>query len=203
MTTASALRPRTCAIDRPLGTLANRLLVRGAGPLIRRARSFRVMGSDNLPASGALLIAANHAAFTDSAWMHLAIPRRLVVAGAKPRLFRSTATRAVMALGNVLRVDDRDSWLADVTDLLRSGRCVVTYPAFGRHPEGLGPFRPWVAELSITTGQPIVPAFIHGTTVGHTGPPWVAFGAAVSGSDPTQLTQTLRSAIHTLGQTPW
>jgi len=161
------------------------------------------MGSDRIPRSGPVLIAANHAAFSDSAWMHLAIPRRLVVAGAKPRLFRSRATRAVMALGNVLRVDDRDGWLHDVRLLLDDGRCVVTYPSFGRQIDGLGPFRPWVAELSIATGHPIVPAFIHGTTVGHTGPPWVAFGAPVTGSDAPELTTTLREAITNLGRTRW
>ncbi len=191
--------PRTWAIDRPLGTALNRALRRVAGPVVRSRTGFWAFGTEHVPAKGAASIAANHAAFTDTVWVGLALRRPLIVAGAKPRLFERRRTRAVMALGNVLRVDDRESYLEDTLGFLAAGRCLLTYPAFGRHPEGLGPFRPWVAELSILSKTPIVPCFIHGTTDGHTGPPWVRFGASLTGDDPEELTSTLRSAIQELG----
>jgi len=96
-------------------------------------KGFRVVGGDRLPARRSpLILACNHAAFIDSVYLILAVPRRFTICGAKPRLFRSAPLRFAMALANILKVESHDQFLADTRQLLAAGETLLIYPEMGR-----------------------------------------------------------------------
>src|ERR1039457_1638067 len=61
-------------------------------PILRLTFRVRVNGTENIPSSGGLLVAANHQAFCDSLFMPLVVPRRVTFV-AKAEYFESWKTR--------------------------------------------------------------------------------------------------------------
>jgi len=167
-------------------------------------KGFRVVGVEALPRRRRpLILACNHAAFIDSVYLILAVPAPFVICGAKPRLFRSPLLRLAMALANILRVDDREQYLADTGALLASGETLLIYPEMGRFPDGLGDFETWAAEVALAGRVPILPCYLYGTTRGHQGPPRLLVGEEMAPEgDAEGLTRRLRQAIENLAPAP-
>lgn len=186
-------------VDRPLYRPARALVRQALAPMVR-ARGFQVDGEERLP-SGAerLIIACNHASFADTAYLAVAVPAPFVVCGAKPRLFRTRARRALMRLVNVLRVDDHDQYVEDVCTLLARDTLVVAYPEMGRNADGMGPFETWVGEVALATSTPVLPVYLHGTTRGHAPPVRLVVGERLTPTgDPAVFTARIRAAIEAL-----
>lgn len=160
-------------------------------------RGWRIEGRDRLPPRRRpLILVANHAAFVDSVVFILALGPRFTVCGAKPRLFRNAKLRTLMALANILRVEDHGSYLRDCARLLRDGEILLIYPEMGRFPEGLGEFRTWAAEVALASGAPLLPCYVYGTTRHQAGPPRLIVGQEMEpAGDVEGLTTEIRRAI--------
>jgi 1-acyl-sn-glycerol-3-phosphate acyltransferase len=106
-----------------------------------------------------------------------------------------------MGLGNVRQVDDNVVFRRVVAQVLDGGGPALVYPEGGRHPDGLGPFRPWAAQAALDHQVPLVPASLSGTAPGQTGPVVLVVGGAIPPEgDAAGLTDALRSAIVSLAQ---
>lgn len=124
-----------------------------------------VRGAEHLPATGPVVVAANHQSFADFAVVGLpAVQRgRLVRFLAKEAVFRApVAGRLMRAMGHV-PVDRRAGAAAAVRALrlLRAGEVVGVYPeATIGHAFLLkerADLRPGAARLALETGAPLVP----------------------------------------------
>ncbi len=173
------------------------------GPFVA-FKGFRVEGAERLPREPrGLILTCNPAAFIDSVYLILAVRSRFTICGAKPRLFRSAVLRAVMALANILRVEDHDRFLADTGALLAAGENLLIYPEMGRFPDGLGDFETWAAEVALANGAPLLPCYLYGTTRGQSGAPKLIVGEEMAPEgDAETLTDRLRRAILTLAPAP-
>jgi 1-acyl-sn-glycerol-3-phosphate acyltransferase len=137
-------------------------------PLFRRSFRIRVRGSENIPACGGVILAANHQAFCDSLFLPLAVPRRVTFV-AKAEYFRSWKTRWFFRSVGQISMErtggTRSSQALDeASSILREGGCIGIYPEGTRSPdERLHRGRTGVARLALATGCPVVPVGITGT----------------------------------------
>ncbi len=182
--------------------VANRLLRKLLGPPAFLA-GFRVEGASRLPRQRrALILACNHASYSDTVYVSLAIRPRFVLCGAKPRLFRDRRRRALMAVANAIEVRGLEQYLADCQILLGRGEILLTYPEMGRNPDGLGTLSTWPAEVALATKTPILPMYLHGTTRGHEGPVRLRVGRELAPTGTAEdLTEVLGREILALGAT--
>jgi len=126
---------------------------------------WRVIGRDNIPAGGAL-IACNHLALLDPAWIGAAIKRDMHFL-AKVELFRNFLFGALIKSVNAFPVRrgeaDRQSWKM-AKSLLKAGKLLLFFPEGTRSKDGcLQPGKPGMARLAFATGVPVVPAAISGS----------------------------------------
>jgi 1-acyl-sn-glycerol-3-phosphate acyltransferase len=172
------------------------------GAPTRVVKGFRVDQPERLPGKRQpLILAANHAALTDSYYLILAVRPRFVICGARPAYFSTAPRRALMAIANILRVEDHDRFLSDCGALLGAGEILMIYPEMGRNPSGMGEFSSWAAEVALQNRVPILPCYLYGTTEGHEGSPRLFVGETIApGGDPESLTRRLRHAITELAQ---
>jgi long-chain acyl-CoA synthetase len=166
----------------PLGPLAlawsalwfefNRLVMRGVFRV-------RAVGVENLPASGAFVLAPNHASYLDpfavAAALRPRVQRRTYWAGWTGVAFGNAFARFGSRLSQVVPIDPERgvvSSLAFCAAVLRQGRGLVLFPEGERSASGeLLPFRQGVGILLHRIPVPVVPVFIHGShdalPVGH------------------------------------
>jgi 1-acyl-sn-glycerol-3-phosphate acyltransferase len=129
---------------------------------------FRVeaRGTEHVPATGALLIVANHSSFLDPPLVGGMVPRQLTFL-AKAELF------AVPILGPLIRRLGAYPVNRDGPDLaalrasqraLAEGRAVLVFPEGTRGDEGqLREAKPGAALLAVQSGVPVVPAYVSGS----------------------------------------
>ena len=162
------------ATIRPLVKVLNAVLQ----PLSRRDWS----GQENLPASGGVIVVANHISNADP----LALGQFLAYSGRWPRFLAKSSLFGVPGFGRLLRrvgqipVERGSSRsvdaLAAARVALEQGRAVVVYPegTITREPD-LWPMRgrTGAARLALATSFPVVPVaqwgaeeFLHGPTLG-------------------------------------
>jgi 1-acyl-sn-glycerol-3-phosphate acyltransferase len=129
---------------------------------------FRVSarGRQHVPATGPVLLVANHASILDPPLVGVATSRQLCFM-AKEELFRVAGLgRLIHALGaRPVRRDGGDSRaLKTALGLLAEGRALLVFPEGTRGDEGrLGPAKPGVGMLAVLSGAPVVPVLIEGT----------------------------------------
>jgi 1-acyl-sn-glycerol-3-phosphate acyltransferase len=194
-------------------------------PVARIVFRPRILGRDNIPATGRVILASNHLSFIDSIVIPLVAPRRVQFL-AKSTYFTGTGVKgwvsrtffsAIGAIG-VERGAGQAAQLA-----LDEGRAVLEAEgAFAIYPEGtrsldgrLYKGRTGVAWLALTTGAVVVPVGLIGTQeiqpVGTKVPRirkiTVSFGEpldlghhgpATSGKARRQATDEVMAAIHSL-----
>lgn len=141
------------------------------GPYVRRRVHLEVSGSDNIPARGPVVIAANHLAEIDSLMLPLATTRRLAFF-AKAEYFRGSGlrgllSRAFFAGTGQIPVDRSgdDAALDAAERVLLSGGVWAIYPEGTRSPDGRL-HRGHTGALRVASRVPgtlIVPAALSGT----------------------------------------
>ncbi|PWV46729.1 1-acyl-sn-glycerol-3-phosphate acyltransferase [Nocardiopsis sp. L17-MgMaSL7] len=133
-----------------------------------------IEGRENVPATGAVLLASNHLSFVDSVVIPLSVTQRPVRFLAKSDYFEGTGikgrvTRTVFgSLGAmpVQRGNARDAMvsLEMMLDRLNEGEACVVYPEGTRSRDGrLYRGRTGVAHLALESKAPIVPVAVSGT----------------------------------------
>jgi 1-acyl-sn-glycerol-3-phosphate acyltransferase len=130
--------------------------------------SLAVEGLENLPEHGPVILACNHASYTDVFALVALLPRDLVFVAKKEVLGYPIVRTFVRRLGypTVDRLDFQKS-LADgerVTRALEEGQAVVFFPE-GTFvaATGLRPFRLGAFKAAADTGAPVVPLALRGT----------------------------------------
>lgn len=142
-------------------------------PALRAVYRPLITGAENVPAAGAVIIAANHVSFADEIFTPLAA-RRQVFYFAKAEYFTTPGIRGramsafFRGMGQlpVERTDTRSAaGVIDIgVELLREGRALGIYPEGTRSPDGqLHKFRTGVARVALRSGAPVLPVGLVGT----------------------------------------
>ena len=124
-----------------------------------------VVGRENLPKSGPLLIASNHQSYTDPAVLIYAIDRP-VWWMAKRSLFKGWFVSWFLRQVHVFGVNREKQDLAALVHaqtLLDQGKALLIFPEGTRHPGALGRGHDGLAYMALRTGVPIVPIALTGT----------------------------------------
>jgi 1-acyl-sn-glycerol-3-phosphate acyltransferase len=148
-------------------------------PLLRAVFRPRIEGVENIPATGPVILAGNHLAFSDSPFITLASPRPVYFIGkaeyVKGRGPKGRAKAAFFRASGMIPVD-RDGARGGVAALMTGRQVLEEGGIFGIHPEGtrspdgrLYRGRTGVARLALMTGAPVVPCALSGTE--HVQPP--------------------------------
>ena len=143
------------------------------GPLLRLCWPTRVVGAENVPASGGVILAGNHLAVADSFFMPLHL-RRMVVFPAKQEYFTSPGLSGKLKKWFFSGVGqfpiDRSSSSAAQAALdtsvrvLDEGHVLGIYPEGTRSPDGrLYKGKTGVAHIALESGCPVVPVAVIGT----------------------------------------
>jgi 1-acyl-sn-glycerol-3-phosphate acyltransferase len=123
-------------------------------------------GAENLPASGPVIVAANHLTNFDVFPLQHALPRTIFYMG-KAELYRNPALDWLLRqLGSFpVQRGARDAWAIDHAEkVLRSGQVLGIFPEGSRSKgRGLRPAKTGVARLAQAVDCPILPVAIHGT----------------------------------------
>lgn len=122
-------------------------------------------GVENVPKSGALIIACNHASYLDPPILGSFCPRRIHYM-AKRQLFAIPILGiAIRALGAypVDREGSATSAIKRSVEILRHDEVVGIFPEGARNPAGLASARRGVALLAALAKAPVVPAAITGS----------------------------------------
>jgi 1-acyl-sn-glycerol-3-phosphate acyltransferase len=126
-----------------------------------------VAGVENLPASGAFLIAANHESHLDPPLIGAHVPRQMSFFARKTLWSGGLATWWLNAVGTI--PVDRDgghdvSGLKRVLRVLAEGKVTILFPEGTRSPDGqLQSPKPGVGFIVCKTQVPVVPARIFGS----------------------------------------
>jgi 1-acyl-sn-glycerol-3-phosphate acyltransferase len=142
-------------------------------PALRVAYRPQVTGSEHVPHTGPVIIAANHISFADEIFTPLAA-RRQVLYFAKAEYFTTPGIRGRLMAAffrgcghvPVERADTRSaaSVIEIGVELLRDGNALGIYPEGTRSPDGrLHKFRTGVARLALRSGAPVLPVGLVGT----------------------------------------
>jgi 1-acyl-sn-glycerol-3-phosphate acyltransferase len=133
----------------------------------------RVTGLENVPRTGAVILASNHLSFADSLVIPIVAPRKVHFL-AKSDYFRGGGVKGALQKawfeGMGMLPVDRDDPKAAIGSLDTALEVLGRGEAFGLYPEGtrsrdgrLYRGRTGVAHLALTAGVPVVPVGITGT----------------------------------------
>ncbi|HVY77480.1 MAG TPA: lysophospholipid acyltransferase family protein [Solirubrobacterales bacterium] len=140
-----------------------RILVSLPTLLIYRVRA---VGRENVPKSGALVLAPNHLSQMDHFFCGLYLRRKIRFMG-KSQLFGPPVLTYVFKHGGVFPIrrgyDDEEAFKTAYT-ILDQGGMLLVYAEGGRQRSGeLGRARPGIGRIALESGVPIVPVAIHGS----------------------------------------
>jgi 1-acyl-sn-glycerol-3-phosphate acyltransferase len=127
---------------------------------------WRVYHPERVPATGPVILAANHASFMDPHLIGASVRRDLHYL-ARASLFRNPLVAAVLRSWNVVPVD-RDggsgAGLKAILDRLNAGAGIILFPEGTRTMDGqLQPARAGIGLTVIKSSAPVVPLRIFGT----------------------------------------
>jgi 1-acyl-sn-glycerol-3-phosphate acyltransferase len=148
--------------------MAYRILKALFGPILRRLFKIRVEGIENVPTTGAVILASNHLSFSDSIFLPLMLDRRVTFV-AKAEYFEQRRTAWFFrAMGQIpiKRGGGEASMraLESAQEVLDAGDVFAIYPEGTRSPDGrLYKGRTGVARLALDTKAPIVAVAMIGT----------------------------------------
>jgi 1-acyl-sn-glycerol-3-phosphate acyltransferase len=161
-------------------------------PVLKAIFRHRAFGTENIPASGGFVLAANHSSNFDPWALGIPLfPRRFLRFMAKSELFWFPLGK-VLAAGGAFRVrrGERDEEaIATAVDLCREGHAVVMFPEGTRRQKGLrkkheARWHTGAARIALEADVPLVPAGIAGTDrLGRLAPLRVRYGPPVELGD--------------------
>ena len=133
---------------------------------MRTLGRLRVIGRENIPLNGGLIIAANHVAGADPFLLGSAVPRELWFM-AKKELFESALLGRFIARVNAFPVD-RFNFDIDVIrksiSFLREGKVLIMFPEGTRSKDGqIKEAKTGVGMLAKKAGVAIVPVYLQNT----------------------------------------
>ena len=134
---------------------------------LRLGGGWRVVGIENVPRTGAVILAPNHVSLLDPPLVGVTAGRRPFIM-AKAELFHGIMGWGVQRMGSfpVKRGGADRTALKRARQLLAKGEALLVFPEGTRSPDGrLGPPEPGVAMLAHGAKAPIVPVYIAGTDV--------------------------------------
>jgi 1-acyl-sn-glycerol-3-phosphate acyltransferase len=145
------------------------------GPLLSLLGRPKVEGLENVPDSGAAILASNHLAVADSFYLCLVVRRRITYL-AKAEYFTGTGLKGwfsrwfYTAAGQVpidrADADAAHSALSTAERLLKQGKLLGMYPEGTRSPDGrLYKGKTGLARLALQSGVPVIPVAMIGTDV--------------------------------------
>lgn len=120
--------------------------------------------SENVPAQGPVILAANHIGFLDGPLL-VAISRRLCYAMAKHELFSGITGQVFSHVGQIAvnrRVTDKRA-ISRCIQVLRAGKVLAVFPEGVRGAGEMTFAKGGAAYLAMVTGAPVVPVAILGT----------------------------------------
>jgi 1-acyl-sn-glycerol-3-phosphate acyltransferase len=143
------------------------------GPLLTLLGRPKVEGLENVPQSGAVILASNHLAVADSFYKPLVVSRRITFL-AKAEYFTGTGIKGrfqrwfYTAAGQVpidrTDADAAQSALTTAERILGEGKLLGMYPEGTRSPDGrLYKGKTGLARLALQTGVPVIPVALIGT----------------------------------------
>lgn len=203
-----------------------RVLEYTLAPTLRLIYRPQIDGAENVPRSGAVILAGNHISFADEIFTPLASHRQ-VCYFAKAEYFNTRGLRgrvmgaAFRDLGQLpVERDDPRAAAASIqlgVDVLGEGRALGIFPEGTRSPDGrLYRFRTGVARLALRSGAAVIPVGLVGTR--EVNPPgsnrWHRGAVAVRFGDPLifdqgpqaersakllrEITEQVRTAVQSL-----
>src|SRR5215213_2505824 len=143
------------------------------GPVVNAIFRPRAVGTENVPATGAVILASNHLSAADWIFMPLQLKRRVTFL-AKAEYFTGTGTkgaaqRAFFSGAGQVPIDRSSASAAENAiqtgiRILREGKLLGIYPEGTRSPDGrLFRGKIGVARMALETGAPVVPvAMVYG-----------------------------------------
>lgn len=182
-------------------------------PLLKLWR-FRAYGAHNVPLSGPLIVAANHASYLDPIALGVACPRPISYM-AKADLFRIPVLGALIKRVYAYPVErgvkaSTAGAIKKSVQILGDGRAIGIFPQGTRVREGEGESKAGVALLASLANAPVVPAFIWGSKdavrlhqikVVFGEPMTLPAGRKATREDIAKFTQDVMAAIRGLEQT--
>lgn len=134
--------------------------------LLRLKYGFKVEGGDSVPATGGIIVAANHCSYLDPPVLACALKRRVRFM-ARDTLFSNAFARWYFPRVGVIPLDRTRGDLAALRkaiSLLKEGHAVALYPEGTRSPDGkLQEAKGGIGFLIAKGGVPVVPMHISGT----------------------------------------
>lgn len=125
----------------------------------------RIFGMRNVPASGGVLLVANHQSFTDPLLATMALPREGNYM-ARDSLFENRWFGRLIESLNAFPVRRNAADVGAIKETLRrlkQGRVVLLFPEGTRSEDGrIGPMLPGLGAVARKAGVPIVPTLIDG-----------------------------------------
>jgi 1-acyl-sn-glycerol-3-phosphate acyltransferase len=129
------------------------------------AFSLRIAGGQNVPATGPVLLLANHESFLDPFFLGVTVPRYTTYLTRETLHGNRLLAGFMTSLGSI-PIDHRGfsrEGLQQTLDALGRGACIGVFPEGERTHDGtLQPFKPGISLLIRRTRAPIVPAGIAG-----------------------------------------
>jgi len=138
-------------------------------PIFRTCWKVQVVGRENVPSAGPVILAPNHTSFCDSFFLPLVVRRRVTFV-AKAEYFDSWKTAWFFRSAGQIPMrreggSASERALAAARDVLKGGGVLGIYPEGTRSPDGrLYRGHTGVARLALQCGAPIIPVGITGTT---------------------------------------
>lgn len=127
--------------------------------------SVEVIGEEHVPASGPVVLAANHLGVIDGPLL-VALTKRRSLALAKIELFRNRYLGTVLGFVGQIPVDRRaidTTAMRRGVQVLRAGRMLTVFPEGTRGSGEMERIRAGGIYLAMVTGAPIVPVALFGT----------------------------------------
>ncbi len=133
--------------------------------LFATTADFEIIGKENLPSEGPLLMVANHFSFLDPLAMIRIAPWRIEFLGGTQTPNAPTWTEWLRNLWGFIPVYrgtvSRETFIASENILSQKGVLAI-FPEGGNWANVLRPARPGVAFLAVRTGVPIIPVGLDG-----------------------------------------
>jgi 1-acyl-sn-glycerol-3-phosphate acyltransferase len=144
---------------------------------------YRIIGRENVPVAGPVILASNHASFLDPPFVGTGVRRRVNFV-AKEELFNRPWKRFILTRWKAIPIKREQldkTMLRAILDKLKAGEVVGLFPEGTRSAdENLLPGKPGVGMVVSMAKAPVVPVYIKGS--------WMTLGKVHSKLRPTPIT---------------